>query len=186
MGMPHAHERRFVDSLKALAEREDRAALAALRRGMGKPPGGAPEMFPYVVPWVPPNASPWQEEPYYLVAALFALHPMDWPAAEEDHRPTNLGRSFARLANASDSASVERRFVALLNCHRDDLPEHLRHAVSLLASHDVPINWARLLRDIHGWDWEDHPVQRAWARAFWGTASGEEAEKSGTPHTASP
>ena len=36
-----------------LSLKENRGALAALRRGLGRPPGTAPEMYPYVVPWLP-------------------------------------------------------------------------------------------------------------------------------------
>jgi CRISPR system Cascade subunit CasB len=63
---------------------------------------------------------------------------------------------------------VERRFVALLNCHQDDLDHHLRQAVSLLKSKDAPVDWAELLKDIQRWDNDDRLVQRRWARAFWG------------------
>ena len=66
---------------------------------------------------------------------------------------------------------AEKRFVALLNCHQEDLPDHLRHAVSLLRSKEIPIDWARLLRDLRWWHREDKRVQRDWARAFWGRTS---------------
>lgn len=47
--LPHG-ERAFVDALNRLVAREDRAALAALRRGLGKPPGTVAEMYPLVEP----------------------------------------------------------------------------------------------------------------------------------------
>ncbi|MBI3978203.1 MAG: type I-E CRISPR-associated protein Cse2/CasB [Chloroflexi bacterium] len=164
-----------------------RAALAELRRGLGVPPGQAAEMYPYVVPWLPDNAQPWQEEPYYLVAALFAWHQRPWPKADGERRPTNLGASFARLAQAVESESIERRFTALLSSHRDDLPEQLRHAVGLLKSKDVPIDWAQLLADIQQWDRPRRTVQRGWARAFWGsvrsTSEARQASGEGAPST---
>lgn len=162
------HERRFAAYLESLVAGEDRAALAALRRGLGKEPGTAAEMYPHVVPWLPHGARPWEENAFYLVAALFADHQIPWPRSDDRPEATNLGASFARLAAQTASASVEKRFVALLECHRDDLPTHLRHAISLLKSKDVPVDWPRLLRDIRGWDREDRRVQRDWARAFWG------------------
>jgi CRISPR system Cascade subunit CasB len=72
---------------------------------------------------------------------------------------------------ADNRPSVERRFVGLLNCHADDLDKHLRQAVGLLKSKDIPIDWTRLLHDIQGWIWESRNVQLAWARAFWGQAT---------------
>jgi len=169
MSEPTDHERSFTDWLHTLTQKEDRAALAALRRGLGKPPGDAPEMHRFILRWLPGNTNPWQEEPYYLVASLFAFH-------QKAMRGGNLGASFSRLARAVESDSTEKRFVALLNCHRDDLPNHLRHAVGLLKSKEVPIDWAQLLHDIKGWDWESRTVQRDWARGFWGRPADSDAE----------
>lgn len=152
---------RFIEHLEELRDREDRRALAILRRGLGRQPGTAPEMYPLVVSWVPDN--PFVENAAFLIAALFALHPQ--PGGQG-----TLGASFARIAEFSES--IEQRFVALLNCHRDDLPDHLRQAVSLLRSKEVPVNWERLLRDILGWDHDSRYVQRDWAREFWRSAQG--------------
>lgn len=79
-------------------------------------------------------------------------------------------RLATRSRGEGGEPGVERRFVALLNCHRDDLPAHLRHAVGLLKSKEIPVDWAELLHDILRWDSESRSVQRAWARAFWGRA----------------
>lgn len=170
MAQPRDHDRQFIEHLEKLLD--NRGALAALRRGLGKPPGRAPEMHPYVVPWLPAEPSAWAEAPYYLVAALFAY----WHQGrtEPDRSPPeNLGASFARLRDeqrrqsGQEPDSTERRFVGLLNSHPDDLPQHLRHAVALLRSHDVAVDWAQLLQDIRDWGWESRGVQRRWARSFW-------------------
>ncbi len=154
-------------------ERKNLAALAALRRGLGKEPGTVPEMYPYVVRFLPDTSWPRQEMPYYLVASLFAWHQQDWP---EPGAP-GLGGSLARLrlkqaeerhTPLEPGDSVERRFVALLNSSRDDLPDHLRQVIGLLRSADIPINWLTLLQDIQGWESASRRVQRRWAREFWG------------------
>jgi CRISPR type I-E-associated protein CasB/Cse2 len=164
---------RFVERLNGLLV--DRAALAALRRGLGKPPGLAPEMHPYVLPWLA-SEPVWNEDAYYILAALFAY----WHQSRSEPAPSapeNLGASLARLKRSKDeSDSIERRFVALLNCHRDDLPEHLRHAVGLLKSKDVPIDWEQLLKHIQRWDSENRWVQRHWARGFWKAGEPEREE----------
>src|ERR1035437_1147702 len=95
MSSTTAGEQNFAGYLARLAERDDRGALAALRRGLGKEPGEAPEMFPYVVPWLPRQASIWAEQAYYLVASLFGLHSKPWnrgPDARSD-----LGASLERV-----------------------------------------------------------------------------------------
>lgn len=180
MSLPSGRERGFIDYLQRFVDREERAPLAALRRGLGKSPGEAAEMHRYVMPFLPEDARWSEEESYYLVAALFAWHQRDWRAGagERAGRPTNFGASFAWLARETGSESIEGRFVALLNCQLDDLPEHLRHGVGLLKAHDIPIDWAQLLHDLKGWEWESRRVQRAWARAYWGTI--------GSPATAEP
>lgn len=163
-------EERFVGMLKQLVAREDLGALAALRRGLGHAPGDVPQMYPFVMPFLPEGMHPRDEDTYFLVAALFAWHQLDWAhdsTPNGDAGETNFGASFRLLTQVTDSGSIEKRFVALLNAHRDDLPEHLRHAVGLLKSKNVPVNWVRLLRDLRAWDHPARYVQRAWARSFW-------------------
>lgn len=166
---------RFVEYLEKLDTDQDRAALAALRRSLSKSPGQAAEAHQHVL-WLNP---PSREEPaYYLVAGLFALHPANWRKEEGDKRLTNFGASFAWLKSKTDSGSIEKRFVALLDCHEDDLPEHLRHAISLFKSKEILVDWVQLLRDLRNWNHEDRFVQRRWARAFWGEAEKEVANES--------
>jgi len=124
-------------------------------------------MFPYVVPRLPPMLRAEEEEPYYLVASLFASHPSTWHRGDQHYLQTNFGASIQRVRNAARSESIEARFVALLSCHRADLPEHLRHAVALCKAHEVRIDWLQLLTDISRWDEPRRSTQRQWARAFW-------------------
>ncbi len=175
-------EDRFAQALAELAARDDRAALAALRRGLGKPPGTAPEMYPFVVPLLPDTLSPRLERACYLVASLFALHPVSWEPEPTGDRFTNIGASFGLLARrSSNSAGVERRLLHLLLAHEEELPDHLRHAVGLFKAHDVPVDWRQLLRDLPRWDREDRAVQRRWARAYYESVlSGEEESGSET------
>jgi len=167
----------FIDYLRKLADADDRAALASLRRGLGKPPGTAAETHRYVVPFTS-GCSRWEEDCHYIVASLFAAHPSDCSPGEGETGGNNLGTSMARLAAKTDSESIEKRFTALLNCHRDDLHVHLRHAVGLLKTEDVPISYTQLLRDIRNWNHPARYVQRNWAKGFW--AGREAAIETGT------
>lgn len=106
-----------------------------------------------------------KESAFYLVAALFALH----PKSREDG---NMGTHLARTRSDGGEDALERRFTALLAAHPDDLPEYLRQAVSFLKSKEERINWLRLLWDLQNWDKRDDPkqsIQKRWAREFWGT-----------------
>ncbi len=151
----------FIDHLLSLASKQDRGALAALRRGLGRPPGAAAEMFRLVEPFLPQKRSTNQENAYYLVAALFALHPVATQSG-------NLGAHMAQARTPAGEEALERRFTVLLAAHPDDLPDYLRQAVSFLKSKDVPVNWNQLFWDLHQWDAEDRRVQKKWASAFWG------------------
>ncbi len=168
-------EYKFIGHLERLVKEQDRGALAALRRGLGKPPGTAREMDRYVLRFVPTGTKESQENAYYLVGALFA----DWHQGKDNvapNPPENMGASLRALVDREaaegghrddDEKRVEKRLVALLNCHRDDLPEHLRHVISLLKAKDIPVNWLQLLNDIQKWQRESRDVQRRWARQFW-------------------
>jgi CRISPR system Cascade subunit CasB len=155
----------FVSKLNTLSE--DRGALAAMRRGLGKKPGEAPEMFPYVVPYLPSRPSVELEAAFYLVASLFALHP-------QDMKEGNIGSHLAGcIKSDKDREAIERRFVALLKSHPDDLPNLLRQTVSYLKSKERRVNYRQLLRDLLGWTSPESYVQRRWASGFWGSGHQE-------------
>lgn len=151
---------RLVTHLFELVEQDDRAALARLRRGLGKPPGSDIASFPDVVPFIPEvDAGAGRSWPYFVVAALFASHPL------QGGEGVTVGGAMRRVA---DNPSRNGRFRALLNAHVDDLPSHLRQVVSLLEAKGIGLDWAQLLVDLRGWTHPEHYVQRRWARDFWG------------------
>lgn len=189
---------RFADDLRKLAVTRkpdgsgyepDRAALAALRRGLGREPGTVTETSVVVEPRLDPRIrDDHQVRIYYLVATLFAHYqsgrdgperPADgdlgWSLRQVARRRAGRGDAAPIPLTADDDRppldplqpAVERRFTALLDSHRDDLSTHLRRLVPLLASEDVPVDWARLIHDLLAWDHDDRRVQRHWASSFW-------------------
>jgi len=156
----------FVKYLYELATREDRAALAELRRSFANPIAA----LPYVVPFLRRDASRREEDALVLVASLFALHPT----------PGQLSLAKALALCSKDSESVELRFRGLLDSDAEDLPTHLRHAISLVRSKDMAIDYDDLLRAIRWWSREDKDRQRAWARDFWGTTEATTTEETAT------
>lgn len=165
----------FIDRLALLAGTKrneggdkgapiDRAALALLRRGLSTEPRDLARVYPYVLPFV---ADERQEDAYIQLACLFGLHPTakdDLPSA------LSLGRALRLYMNRSASDSVEARFVALLRCHRDELPDHLRHAVTLVRSESIPLRWVDILFALQRWSSDDTSIssaQRNWSRDFW-------------------
>lgn len=151
----------LLDSLQ-----DNRAALAALRRGLGQPRSMAADMHRYLIPLLPERISRWDEQCYYLIAALYGLHPK--PAASG-----NLGDHFAQAKSQAGEAgaeAVERRFIALLDAHPDDLAFYLRQAISFLkGKEETAVNYQRLLYDVMAWNDPERrvQVQRRWAQGFW-------------------
>lgn len=156
---------RFVDKLESL--REDRAALARLRRGLGHD-HGVVEMYPYVVPFLPDKA--YEARWYFLIAALFGLNHLPPRAGE------SFGKTFLRLDPKRETESTAKRFQALLNAHEDDLGSHLRHAVSLLKSREIGVDYKKLLLDLTGWHHPEKRVQLRWAKDFWSPLDEPEPE----------
>ena len=155
-----SREQRFVDHLKELSRREDRAALAALRRGLTGPPGTVISTFAHVARFTEGLHST-TEQAFYLVASLYALHPSD----TTDEK--NLGGTLASVAQRSESGSIEQRFLSLLNSDFDTLAQPLRQAVSIARGQDVPVNYYQLLRDLRYWAHPEKFIQRRWAETYY-------------------
>lgn len=147
---------RLIEHLIAL--RDDRAALAALRRGAS--PGAEASVYRIVVPFFPAKPSRRVERALVQTAILFGMHP--------GTGGVSVGAAMSRVRKES-SESVEHRFIALLDCHPDDLPIHLRHAISLARTRDIPIDWSDVLDAFLHWHQPDRRIQRKWAREFWTT-----------------
>jgi len=168
--MTEQKKHHFIEYLEGLASSQERGALAALRRGLGQPPGTIVTMYPYVVPHLPTAKS--QEMACYLIAPLFALHPKAGGIGD-------FGNHWRQCdPEGKNSDALERRFTALLAAHPDDLPDYLRQAVSFLKSKDVSVNWNQLFWDLQNWDEKrDDPkasVQKRWAGSFWGKSQSKE------------
>jgi len=164
---------RFVDRLVTLAEHEDRGSLAALRRSLGREPGAIAEACEIVEPFLHEKASAERVSAFYLVAGLFALHPVH---AESER---NLGSSLRTIRlreGGGEDLGVSRRLLAVLDARQEALGIHLRNLVTLLHGREpgAPIDFARLLRHISWWDHPDRFVQRAWAAGFWGLRANDD------------
>ncbi|MBV6512999.1 MAG: CRISPR-associated protein Cse2 [Ignavibacteriaceae bacterium] len=149
------HAGRFCSYLRTLSE--DKAAMSALKRGAAHQPGEYPPQFRYIVPFIPEKSS---ELPYFLTATLFGIHPQDASSG-------SFGTAFKRIYLDTGSDSIELRFNALLQAREEDLPYHLRNAVSLLASRDISVNYTELFDAIRNWSHPDKFVQKRWAKDFW-------------------
>ena len=157
----------FIGYLAGLRNAEGSGALADLRRGLAGDPWNEIRMHRYVVPNLKDNMYPWDQKVYYMVAALFASHP-------DSGGMGDLGDSMERLTGKTGSQSMESRFIALLSAHQDDLFDQLRHAISLLKSKEIPVDWVQLCRDLRRWNDPDRRTQIKWSRSYWKSKKDEE------------
>jgi CRISPR system Cascade subunit CasB len=165
---------RLINALRRLEEERDRATLARLRRGLGKPLGSAPERDAWVLRHFPTDAQRAELERSVLVASLFALHPQAGGSG-------GLGSALRQSKRGDDDEATERRFVALLNSNAADLPHRLRQIVTLLKSRGVPVDWKQLLRHLWYWDRPDRFVQFRWSQEFWSRRPDEKASSATSP-----
>lgn len=157
---------RLVEYLESLRDKKDTAALAKLRRGLGKPKG-IPEMYPFVVRFI---ENDWKdEERAFLVASLFALHPDPAPEGR------SMGDVFAGIQRVQKTDSIEKRFVRLLEADIDDIGQHLRQAISLAKSKQIAVDYHSLMHDLKYWGHDKRFVQLRWAKDFWGKKTDEDS-----------
>ncbi|OIP29858.1 MAG: type I-E CRISPR-associated protein Cse2/CasB [Deltaproteobacteria bacterium CG2_30_63_29] len=153
----------FFKQLERIHREDDRAARATMRKAFQQKGFEDPGIYPYVFPYLGATRSKEDEDAYLMVAALFAMHP-SVPTAG-----VSLGKAMRRVAGARESESIEGRFVALLRARFEDLPYHLRNAVSLIRATDdsVQLNYEALLKHLRHWSNPSGWVQLEWARDFW-------------------
>jgi CRISPR system Cascade subunit CasB len=150
----------FIEWLESL-NGKDTKVRAVLHRSLSFDPGSFPPAFTYVEPFLKDETCPWQRNAFYLVAGLWAAH---WRNGRKG-KPRPIGKACAEYLRQSKSASVERRFITLLDSDRDQLPHRLRHMIALLT--DQTIEFEELLNGLLRWGDERMPVQNEWARDFY-------------------
>lgn len=152
----------FIDWLEKLNDKDSKVR-AVLRRSLAFDPGCFPSAYPYVEPFVKDEDIFWRREMHYLVAGLWALH---W---REGLSGTliPIGKASSDYQQASGSTSTERRFIALLDADRDQLPYRLRQMVALLK--EYPIDFDALLNGLLYWNDDQKRTHNKWARDFYGS-----------------
>lgn len=153
----------FISYLEELATRDDRGALAAIRKGLQYDPGKCADTYPYIIPWLGNVKSKWEKDVHYLIASLFAYHP------SSISQPQNIGDVFSKISlKRGDTKSLEKRFKNLLKSKPEDLPLHMRQVISLAKSESIPVNWHELFYDLKRWPYEStFPPYEKWANSFW-------------------
>jgi len=78
----------------------------------------------------------------------------------------SLGRDLRTIKARRPTASDDL-LTAMLRAGREQLPRHLRRALSLMADDGAGVDVYALVMDLDHWDADDHWVQKRWAYHFW-------------------
>ena len=170
--------------LARVATRPD--ALAALRRGVGRPLDDAPTSWPYVMEVAAGSKS--REDAAHVALGLFALHQQSQTPGAINQSGWGLGRACRSLkqrrsTKGSSADGIERRFRAALGAESlTALAVHLRGLVTLLRAESVPLDYARLYWDLSRWGNPDQrdKVALRWARDYFRLTTEDERQE-GTP-----
>lgn len=190
----------FVNSIKGL----DKGPLAELKRNAGETLTSARHvnwMWRYL-----PHSGDFRTEVAFLVATLL---PFDRPFLQGEGRPqddlggtlrrfkSERGREQASVPRGDDKGKeafhpVDRRLNILLDSSAlgadvSELAFRLRQTVHLiLQKHDpaLSLNWAGLLADLWHWKDERKPVQKRWAKSYYGWKADDNKPSEDAPHDA--
>ena len=157
-----------------------RAALAKLRRGVGKHPGSLPDIWDYTINGLPkellsesdePTAAQWAA---HLSITLFAVHQQGKDIKENlMSKPTvSLGSAVRnyiisqRAKNSVSEDAIKRRFDTVVTSDSpEELAHHLRTMVKLLKSGSVALDYPQLAEDLFKFQF---PAMRDGVRLRWG------------------
>ncbi|MBB5775748.1 type I-E CRISPR-associated protein Cse2/CasB [Nonomuraea jabiensis] len=140
--------------------------LAAFRAGLGRPAGTVPALWPYYTSPIDDRLARQGKVSPELAAehaalALYGLHQQS--RSDPMHRPgTRLGQALRRLHKQSEHdkgfsrEAVDRRVNAAASATQvPAFLTHLRGLISQLRTVGAPLDYDRLLRDIHDWQRPD-------------------------------
>lgn len=146
---------KYLQNLSAL----DAGGKARLKRDAGKPLAEAQSLglFYRLLPY---GLSAAQEEIFFLLATLYPL--------ADGGGTGNFGTSLRRARDPKNHKGLDRRVEILLDSDITQMPFRLRQAVRFLKSSRVSVNWQQLLEDLLRWNYPSRPVQKQWARAYFG------------------
>ncbi|MET9796265.1 type I-E CRISPR-associated protein Cse2/CasB [Nocardiopsis alba] len=185
---------------------DDRGARAALRSGLGKTLDRVPRMHTIVAPLLPDwtMGKPDVQRAYYTVASVIALLPSDQIQDTQEHfgpEGSNTGRygqSLGRtLAEAVTSgtrkgireSAAETRINLLTKQSVEGLHRHLPSTLRQLQGAGVPVDYARLIKDLRNWRRYRGDISRYWLQDFYRArfkADLEAAQQAGSEANAAP
>lgn len=166
----------FLQRLKKLSD-EDKGSLAALKRNAGNTIAesrGAMKAFYGILPYGIADST--YEEVYFIVATLYGHNKREFNG--------NFGQTMRKVKELTKSESIDHRMAVLLDSEFDivdgfkpgggELAYRIRQCVKLANSHEVGVDWLKLLKDLESWNSQKKLVQKKWARSYFGYGTSTE------------
>lgn len=175
-----------IARLQVMPEHPQKAALANLRRGVGRVPGDIPEIWGLYLQnmpeeWMSLTGEPTREEwAIYLAVTLYALHQQGHSMQSEQMcaQGVSLGKAMQRLALLEDrkvdggiefrlaESSAQKRLAMLATATNiSEVAHHMRGVVQLLRAKGIPMDYPQLAIDLY---WLQFPEAVAKVRLRWG------------------
>lgn len=153
------------------------AALARLRRGVGKQPGELLDILEYTLDGKffvrrEDDDASIDEYAAHVTLTLFALHQQS--KGQRMHSAgVGLGSALRRLADGPEVPEPVRRRFRMLGTAESvtELTYHLRGAVQLLRTKDIPLDYGLMADQLVSWQWPggSNRVRLRWGRDFYRT-----------------
>jgi CRISPR system Cascade subunit CasB len=183
-----------VESLQKRNDPAKTAALAKLRRAVGKDTGAVQDAFEYIYEGLPAeirteitsrykqNKPSYSETAIQTALSLYALHSQG-NTGMHDGNDRSLGWAVGllRYKNEKNAAGIKRRFDALATSKTsNELIYHARGIVQLLKQGEVKLDYAKFAKDLYDMQFGSdsaNRVRRQWGREYYGNFGSEDDSK---------
>ena len=180
-----------IQWLQDMPEHPRKAALANLRRGIGRIPGDMPELWGMYLQDLPESMQresgyPTREEwAVYLSLTLYAMHQQghSLPADSMNQEGERFGRCVRKLIQPEErpeDSSILRRFNALATAaDMQECAHYLRGVIQLLRAESIPLDYPQLAWDLYELQLPDLAprVRLRWGQDFYRISEKVEKEK---------
>ena len=155
-----------------------KAALARLRRGIGKEIGEIPELLEFVIPSenLTTNAESERmaENALYTTFTLYAFHQQGciqcMSSGLEKNDSNTFGKAVRKLVNGDNEIAVTRRFNQVLTAKDvTELAVHARGLIGLLKRDGILLNYPSFAKDLYWFQQENYRrnVLLNWGRDYY-------------------
>lgn len=152
----------FIANIKAMRKRNDRKAMAELRRSKSITQQSA--AYEHIMPYIPDNSIDPALVRMMCVVGSYAVSAKQLILSDPKTESfSNFGDTLREM-NVKNQSITNHHIIRLLDCERENLASHISHLLSLIESRGIAVDYVKLLNDIHYWN---EKIMMEWARHFY-------------------